>query len=145
MEAQRFNDDHLDDKLSNRALTKGLPPTNISYAEFVGMRVRTMSYMSFKSEQGEYDVFLPGRTPGILLNKGKGRGSDSDDESIPIKGKGKGKGKKKKGKGKGKERAGGEGRFNPTLVHPDNIDPLKLVWKRRRSIERNWKGQLQSP
>ena len=50
----------MDDSLSNRALTEGLPPTNISYAEFVGMRVKTLSYMSFKNNQGEFDVFLPG-------------------------------------------------------------------------------------
>ena len=44
-EAQQFSDDHMDDSLSNRALTTGLPPTNISYAEFVGMRVKTLWYL----------------------------------------------------------------------------------------------------
>ena len=40
-EAQHFSEDYMDDSLSNRGLTTGLPPTNTSYAEFVGMRVKT--------------------------------------------------------------------------------------------------------
>ena len=59
-EAQQFSEDYMDDSLSNRALTKGLPPTNLSYAEFVGMRVKTLSFLSIKNEQKEYDIFLPG-------------------------------------------------------------------------------------
>ena len=125
-EAQQFSEDYRDNSLSNRALTKGLPPTNLSYAEFVGMRVKTLSFLSIKNEQKEYDVFLPGRTPDVLLETGKGRGSDSDDEGIPVKGKG--RGKKGKGKDKSKGKGKGKGKFNPTLVHPDLIDPLKLVW-----------------
>ena len=124
-QAQQFSEDHMDDSLSNRALTKGLPPANLSYAEFVGMRVKTLSFSSVKNDQKEYDVFLPGMMPDVLQEPGKGRGSDSYDEGIPVKGKGrgkKGKGKDKKGRGKGK------GKFNPTLVHPESIDPLKLVW-----------------
>ena len=131
-EAQQFGEDHMDDILSNRALTKGLPPTNLSYAEFSGMRVRTLSFLHLKNDDNEYDLFLPGRTPQILLDKEGGRGSDSDDEATPVKGKGKGKGKKGKGKEKPKGKGKGKGKFNPTLVHPDHIDPLKLVWKPRR-------------
>ena len=41
-EAQQFSEDHMDEYLSDRGLTKGLPPTNLSYAEFVGMRVKTL-------------------------------------------------------------------------------------------------------
>ena len=97
----------------------------MSYAEFVGMRVKTLSVLSFKNDQKEYDIFLPGKTPKVLLDTEKGRGSDSSDEAIPAKGKGRGKGRgRDKPKGKGK----GGGKFNPTLVHPDDIDPVKLVW-----------------
>ena len=131
-EAQQFSEDHMDDSLSNRALTKGLPPTNLSYAEFFGMRVRTLSYLHLKNDDKVYDLFLPGRTLQVLLDKDVGRGSDADDESFRVKGKGKGKGKKGKGKEKSKGKDKGKGKFNPTLVHPDNIDPLKLVWKPRR-------------
>ena len=94
--------------------------------------------MSLKNEQKEYDIFLPGRTPDVLLDKGKGRGSDSDDESIPVKGKG--RGKKGKGKDKSKGKGKGKGKFNPTLVHPDHIDPLKLAWKPVRREEIPVKG-----
>ena len=124
-EAQQFSEDHMDEHLSDRGLSTGLPPTNLSYAEFVGMRVRTLSFFSLKNDQKEYDVFMPGMTPDVLQETGKGRGSDSDDEAIPVKGKGKGKkgkGKDKKGKGKGR------GKFNPLHVSPDIVDPLKLVW-----------------
>ena len=67
-EAQQFSEDYMDDSLSNRALTKGLPPTNLSCAEFVGMRVKTLSFLSIKNQK-EYDIFLPGKTPDILLNR----------------------------------------------------------------------------
>ena len=40
-EAQQFSEDYMDDSLSNGALTKVLPPTNLSYAEFVGMSYPT--------------------------------------------------------------------------------------------------------
>ena len=124
IEAQQFSEDYMDELLSERALTKGLPPTNLSYAEFVGMRVKTLSFLSFKNEQKEYDIFLPGRTPNVLLEIEGGRGSDSDDEAILVKGKGKGKGRgRDKSKGKGK----GRGKFNPTLAKPEDIDPVKLV------------------
>ena len=123
-EAQQFSEGHMDEYLSDRGLTKGLLPTNLSYAEFVGMRVKTLSLFSLKNEQKEYDLFLPGRTPEVLQESDTGRGSDSNEEAIPVKGKGKGK----KGKGKGKGRGKGRGKFNPQLVHPDNLDPLKLVW-----------------
>ena len=46
VDAQQLSEDYMDDSMSNRALTIGLPPTNISYAEFKGMRAKTMSYMS---------------------------------------------------------------------------------------------------
>ena len=42
--------------------------------------------------------------------------------------KARGRGKKGKGKDKQKGKGKGKGKFNPTLVHPDLIDPLKLVW-----------------
>ena len=80
--------DHL---LSDRALTRGLPPTNLSYAEFVGMRVKKLSILSFKNDQKEYNVFLPDRTPDVLLDTDEGRGSDSDDEAITVKAKGRGR------------------------------------------------------
>ena len=81
IDAQQFSEDYMDEMLSNRALDKGLPPTNLSYAEFVGMRVKTLSFLSFKNEQKEYDIFMPGKTPDVLLGLEKGRGSDSDDEA----------------------------------------------------------------
>ena len=87
IDAQQFSEDYMDELLSDRALNKGLPPTNLSYAEFVGMRVKTLSFLSFKNEQREYDIFLPGKTPNVLLDTERGRGSDSDDESITVKGK----------------------------------------------------------
>ena len=34
-EAQQFSEDHMDELLSDRGLNTGLPPTNLSYAEFV--------------------------------------------------------------------------------------------------------------
>ena len=114
--------DHL---LSDRALTRGLPPTNLSYAEFVGMRVKTLSILSFKNDQKEYNVFLPDRTPNALLEPDEGRGSDSDDEAIPVKTKGRGRGR---GRDKPKGRGKGRGKFNPTLVPPEDIDPEKLIW-----------------
>ena len=120
-EAQQFSEDHMDEHLSDRALNTGLPPTNLSYAEFVGMRVRTLSFFSLKNDQKEYDIFMPGLTPDILQETGKGRGSDSDDEGIPVKGKGKGrkgKGKDKKGKGKGR------GKFNP--IHVGHLSQRRL-------------------
>ena len=51
IDAQQFSEDYMDHLLSDRALTKGLPPTNLSYAEFVGMRVKTLSILSFKDDQ----------------------------------------------------------------------------------------------
>ena len=123
VDAQQFSEDHMDHLLSDRALTKGLPPTNLSYAEFVGMRVKTLSILSFKNEQKEYHVFLPDKTPDALMDTDEGRGSDSDDESILVKPKGKGRGRDKpKVKGKGK------GKFNPILVPAEDIDPEKLIW-----------------
>ena len=132
IDAQQFSEDHMDHLLSDRALTRGLPPTNLSYAEFVGMRVKTLSILSFKNDQKEYNVFKPNRTPNVLLGDEEGKGSDSDDEAILVKPKGKDKGKDKgKGKGKGKDKKGkgkGRGKFNPTLVPPEDIDPEKLIW-----------------
>ena len=68
IDAQHFSEDYMDHLLSDRALTRGLPPTNLSYAEFVGMRVKTLSILSFKNEQKEYNVFMPDKTPNILLD-----------------------------------------------------------------------------
>ena len=125
IDAQQFSEDYMDHLLSDRALTKGLPPTNLSYAEFVGMRVKTLSILSFKDDQKEYNVFLPDKTPNVLLEVNEGRGSDSDDEAIHVKPKGRGRGRgRDKPKGKGK----GRGKFNPTLVPPEDIDPEKLIW-----------------
>ena len=42
---------HLDDLLSERDLRKGLPPTGLSYAEFIGMRGRTLSFTSFRTSK----------------------------------------------------------------------------------------------
>ena len=47
---QTFPEGHLDEQISERGLRKALPPTGISYAEFVGMRPRTMSQMHFRKE-----------------------------------------------------------------------------------------------
>ena len=130
-DAQQFSEDHMDHLLSDRALTRGLPPTNLSYAEFVGMRVKTLSILSFKNDQKEYNVFMPDKTPNVLLGEEEGKGSDSDDEAIQVKPKGKGK-DKGKGKGRGKDKSKGKGKgrgkFNPTLVPPEDIDPEKLIW-----------------
>ena len=125
IDAQQFSEDHMDHLLSDRALTKGLPPTNLSYAEFVGMRVKTLSILSFKNDQKEYNVFLPDKTPDVLLEANEGRGSDSDDEAILVKPKGRGKGR---GRDKPKGRGKGRGKFNPTLVPPEDTDPEKLIW-----------------
>ena len=51
IDAQQFSDDYMDELLSDRALSRGLPPTNLSYAEFVGMRVKTLSILSFKNDK----------------------------------------------------------------------------------------------
>ena len=40
--------------------------------------------------------------------------------------------KAKRVKAKISQKDKGKGNFNPTFVHPDNLDPLKLVWKPRR-------------
>ena len=126
-DAQQFSEDHMDLLLSDRALTKGLPPTNLSYAEFVWMRVKTLSILSFKNEQKEFNVFLAERIQDPTMETDEDKGSDSDDESIQVKSKNKGKGKgrgrdKQKGKGKGK------GKVNPILIPVEDIDPVKLVW-----------------
>ena len=133
IDAQQFSENHMDHLLSNRALTRGLPPTNLSYAEFVGMRVKTLCILTFKNDQKEYNVFMPDKTPNVLRDEDEGNGSDSDDEAIKIKPKGKDKGKDKgKGKGRGKDKSKGKGKgrgkFNPTLVPPEDIDPEKLIW-----------------
>ena len=49
-EVQTFPEGHLDEQISERGLRKAIPPTGISYAEFVGMRPRTMSQMLFRKE-----------------------------------------------------------------------------------------------
>ena len=49
-DVQTFPEGHLDEQISERGLRKALPPTGISYAEFVGMRPRTMSQMHFRKE-----------------------------------------------------------------------------------------------
>ena len=76
LDAQQFSESYMDEMLSNRALDKGLPPTNLSDAEFVGMRVKTLSFLSFKNEQKEYNISLPGKAPNALLDSDRDRGSD---------------------------------------------------------------------
>ena len=49
-DVQTFPEGHLDEQISERGLRKAIPPTGISYAEFVGMRPRTMSQMPFRKE-----------------------------------------------------------------------------------------------
>ena len=119
IDAQQFSEDHMDHLLSDRALTRGLPPTNLSYAEFVGVRVKTLSILSFKNDQKEYNIFMPDKTPNVLWDEEEGKGSDSDDEAIQVMPKGKNKGKGKgRGKDKSKGTGKGRGKFNPTLVPP---------------------------
>ena len=79
-DVQTFPEGHLDEQLSERGLRKAIPPTGISYAEFVGMRPRTMSQMQFRKEgrltiirddrRGNY----PELEKGEKKNKGKGKG-----------------------------------------------------------------------
>ena len=47
---QVFPEGHLDEQISERGLRRAIPPTGISYAEFLGMRPRTMSQMFFRKE-----------------------------------------------------------------------------------------------
>ena len=99
-QVQTFPEGHLDEQISERGLRKALPPTGISYAEFVGMRPRTMSEMHFRKE---------GRI--VILR---------DDKKIEYPELEKGD-KKKKGKGKGK---------TPLhLINIKDVDPLKLKWE----------------
>ena len=86
-DVQTFPEGHLDEQISERGLKKAIPPTGISYAEFVGMRPRTMSQMPFRKE-GKLTIIRDDR---------------KDTYTEPEKGeKGERGDKKKKGKGKGK-------------------------------------------
>ena len=93
-----FPEGHLDEQIGERGLRKAIPPTGISYAEFVGMRPRTMSQMHFRKE-GRIVIFR-------------------DDKKIDYPELEKGE-KKKKGKGKGK--------LPLNLINIKDIDPLKLL------------------
>ena len=99
-QVQTFPEGHLDEQISERGLRRAIPPTGISYAEFVGMRPRTMSQMHFRKE---------GRI--VILR---------DDKKIEYPELEKGE-KKKKGKGKG--------RLPLHLINIKDVDPLKLKWE----------------
>ena len=98
---QTFPEGHLDEQISERGLRKALPPTGISYAEFVGMRARTMSQMHFRKE---------GRL--VILR---------DDQKVDYPELE--KRDKKKGKGKGK------GKTPLNLINITDVDPQKLKWE----------------
>ena len=106
---QTFPEGHLDEQISERGLRKATPPTGISYAEFVGMRPRTMSQMHFRKE---------GRL--VILR---------DDKKIEYPELEKGEKKKKKGKGKGK--------VPLHLINIKDVDPLKLNGKHRGTSKMN--------
>ena len=99
-QVQTFPEGHLDEQIGERGLRKAIPPTGISYAEFVGMRPRTMSQMHFRKE---------GRL--VILR---------DDKRIEFPELEKGE-KKKKGKGKGKTPL--------SQIDIKNVDPQKLKWE----------------
>ena len=103
-DVQTFPEGHLDEQISERGLKKAIPPTGISYAEFVGMRPRTMSQMPFRKE-GKLIIIRDDRRDNYPeLEKGE-----------------KGENKKKKGKGKGK--------LPLALVNIKDVDPPKLRWE----------------
>ena len=102
-DVQTFPEGHLDEQISERGLRKGLPPTGISYAEFVGMRPRTLSQMPFRKE-GKLTIIR-----------------DDRQEHYPEPEKGEKGGRKKKGKGKG--------RLPLQMVSIKDVDPLKLRWE----------------
>ena len=105
-DVQTFPDGHLDEQISERGLRKAIPPTGISYAEFVGMRPRTMSQMPFRKE-GKLTIIRDDR---------------KDTYPDPEKGeKGERGDKKKKGKGKG--------RLPLYMISIKDVDPLKLRWE----------------
>ena len=58
--------------LSERGLRRAMPPTAISYAEFVGMRPRTMSQMFFRTEDGKVSIHRDDKEVGEP-HKGTGR------------------------------------------------------------------------
>ena len=97
---QTFPEGHLDEQISERGLRKAIPPTGISYAEFVGMRPRTMSQMQFRKE-GKLVIIREERR-----------------HEYPQSEKGD---KKKKGRGKGK--------LPLTSINIKDVDPLKLRWE----------------
>ena len=100
-EVQTFPEGHLDEQIGERGLRKAIPPTGISYTEFVGMRPRTMSQMPFRKE---------GK---LIIIRDDRRDNYPEFE--------KGENKKKKGKGKGK--------LPLALVNIKDVDPLKLKWE----------------
>ena len=103
-DVQTFPEGHLDEQISERGLKKAIPPSGISYAEFVGMRPRTMSQMPFRKE-GKLIIIRDDRRDNCPeLEKGE-----------------KGDNKKKKGKGKGK--------LPLALINIKDVDPLKLKWE----------------
>ena len=101
-DVQTFTEGHLDEQISERGLRKAIPPTCVSYAEFVGMRPRTMSQMHFRKE-GKLVIIRDDRKneyPEFEKEKGD---------------------KKKKGKGKS--------RMPLHLINIKDVDPLKLKWE----------------
>ena len=99
-DVQTFPEGHLDEQLSERGLKK----SGISYAEFVGMRPRTMPQMPFRKE-GKLIIIRDDRRDNYPeLEKGE-----------------KGENKTKKGKGKGK--------LPLALINIKDVDPLKLKWE----------------
>ena len=100
-QVQVFPEGHLDEQISERRLRKAIPPTGISFAEFVGVRPRTMSQMLFRKD-GRIVIFRDDKVEEYPEPTGKGDA-------------------KKKGKGKG--------RFPLQLINIKDVDPLKLKWE----------------
>ena len=105
-DVQTFPEGHLDEQIGERGLRKAIPPTGISYAEFVGMRPRTMSQMPFRKE-GKLTIIRDDRQDNY-----------PDLEKVE---KGEGRGKKKKGRGKG--------RLPLHMIKIKDVDPIKLRWE----------------
>ena len=71
-----------------------------------------MSIMTFKGEDGKYNIFRPGQTlEALCLPKGEGKDQGADDKNKP---------RAEKGKGKGK--------FNLAQVPIEAVPPLMLRW-----------------
>ena len=101
---QVFPEGHLDEQISERGLRKAIPPTGISYAEFVGMRPRTMSQMPFRRE-GRVIIYRDDKEVEFPEPTQTERGGRN----------------KRKGKGKGK--------VPLNLIPISEVDQLKLKWE----------------